>query len=140
MENKHRIEKINTQTFSSAKTSGVVLPDAQIMNTNPNFSLYLAFHSANSYNRWGKSKVTDLHVTDVTNTVDSFPPGRWNPWLWRALRIAPPCTTLNPKRKTNVIGTETGQSTCSVPYSKFNWAHISTKPSNSRFHEVGFSS
>jgi hypothetical protein len=51
MENKHRIEKINTQTFSSAKTSGVVLPDAQIMNTNPNFSLYLAFHSANSYNR-----------------------------------------------------------------------------------------
>ena len=42
------------QTLSSAKTSGAVLPDAHIMNTNPNFSLYLAFHSDNSCNSFKK--------------------------------------------------------------------------------------
>lgn len=42
--------RINTNyTFNSARISGVPLPDAHMRNTNPNFSLYLSFHSTNSY-------------------------------------------------------------------------------------------
>lgn len=44
-------------TFNSARISGVPLPDAHIRNTNPNFSLYRAFHSTNSC-----PKKNQLHV------------------------------------------------------------------------------
>lgn len=88
------------QTLSSAKTSGVVLPDAQIINTNPNFSLYLTFHSANSCSRWGKwTESTGLHVTDATNTVGNF-----STWAVEsvAVRSAADCSSLHHlKSRTN---------------------------------------
>lgn len=60
------------QTLSSAKTSGAVLPDTHIMKTNPNFSLYLAFHSGISCDK----QFEETNWTESTNRMRSITDAR----------------------------------------------------------------
>jgi len=58
-------------TFSSASISSVLLPAAQMRNTNPNFSLYRAFHSDSSC-KIDHMQMTKLHSSTVNIAVETF--------------------------------------------------------------------
>ena len=58
-------------TFSSASISSVLLPAAQMRNTNPNFSLYRAFHSDSSC-KIDHMQMTNCHSSTINIAVEAF--------------------------------------------------------------------